>query len=372
MAKGVLAKYDYVGSFLRPEVLKEARAQWAAGDITRNQLEEVENTWIKDLVAKQKKAGYPIVTDGEFRRAYWHLDFMWGLEGIEEIELERGYLFHGEETAKGSIKLVDKLGGHNHPFVKHFAFVNQLANGEAVAKQTIPSPAQTLSELFRGDNGKQTKSIYPNLEDLIQDLAAAYRQVIQELYDAGCRYLQLDDCTWGMIVDTEYWTKKVGEGVSIDAEAEKYLRLNNLALSQVPADMTIGMHVCRGNYHSTFASKGAYDAVAPYLFKHDNVNVFYLEYDDERSGSFEALRYVPADKQVVLGLITSKKADLEDPDFIKQRIADAGQYISLDQCSLSPQCGFASCEIGNKLTEEDQWKKLALVKKIAEEVWPTK
>lgn len=368
MALGVLAKYDYVGSFLRPQAIKEARTKFSAGQISEADLHAVEDTCIKKLVEEQKAAGYPLVTDGEYRRAYWHLDFMWGLNGVEEIELEHGYQFHGEETAPGSIQLVGKIDGHNHPFVNYFKYVNSLA-GDAKAKQTIPGPAQMLSELFRGKNGDNTRKYYHDMEELIQDIAKAYQTVISELYDAGCRFLQLDDCTWGMIADKDYWEAKVGPGISIDAEAKKYLRLNNLALEKVPADMTIAMHVCRGNYNSTYAATGTYDIVGPYLFEHKRVNVFYLEYDDERAGTFDVLDNVPEDKEIVLGLITTKRPELEDKDFIKARIADAAKHVPLERLSLSPQCGFASCEIGNKITEDVQWKKLALVKEIAEEVW---
>lgn len=362
-------RYDYVGSFLRPEPIKKARADFKDGKITTDDLRKTENEEIAKLVEKQKKAGYHVITDGEFRRSYWHLDFMWGLNGIKEIELDHGYFFHGEETTHGSAEVTGKISGENHPFVEDYKFVKQFEDENTVAKQTIPAPAQTLAELFREDNGKKTEKIYPNINDLINDLAAAYRTVIKELYAAGCRNIQFDDCTWGMIVDDKYWAAKVGDGFTLKDEAEKYLKVNNLAIEGKPDDLTITTHVCRGNYHSTYASKGAYDAVAPYLFAKENADAFYLEFDDERSGGFEPLKYVSDNKKVVLGLITTKSPVLENKETVIARIKEAAKYIPLDRLYLSPQCGFASCEIGNKLTAEQQWAKLALVKEIAEEVW---
>ena len=363
-------RYDYVGSFLRPDVLKQARADAEAGVIDEVALRVVEDEAIRDLVAKQKAAGYPVITDGEFRRAYWHLDFMWGFTGIEHIELDHGYFFHGCETTHGSAEVTGKISGENHPFVEDYKFVHALEEDGVVAKQTIPSPAQTLAELFRDEeHAKQTRSVYPNDEDLIQDLAAAYRTVLRDLYEAGCRNVQFDDCTWGMIVDEGYWKNVRGTGLTFESEAEKYLKINNLALEGRPEGLTVTTHVCRGNYNSCFASSGPYDTVAPYLFAQENVDAFYLEYDDERSGTFECLAKVPAGKKVVLGLITTKHPELEDKEAVKARIADAAKYVPLENLYLSPQCGFASCEIGNKLTEQQQWAKLALVKEIAEEVW---
>lgn len=360
---------DFVGSFLRPAELKEARAKFERGNISATELKAVEDRLITALIKKEKAHGLKDITDGEFRRAYWHLDFMWGLEGVEHIELEHGYYFHGEETTKGSTRVVGKLGGHNHPFVEHFKFVKQFEEDGIVARQTIPAPAQTLAEFFRGNNMLQTKRIYPKTDDLVNDLAAAYRQVIAELYAAGCRNIQFDDCIWGMIIDDDYWKAMAGSGFTLKSEAERYLRVNNLALQDKPDDLVIHTHICRGNYHSTWASKGAYDPVAPYVFAKENVDAFYLEYDDERSGGFEPLSYIPEDKKVVLGLITTKSPVLEDKQTVINRIHEAEKYIPLDRLCLSPQCGFASCEIGNKLTEEQQWAKIDLVQEIAKEVW---
>ena len=362
-------RFDYVGSFLRPVHLKQARADFEAGQITKAELESIENEAITDLIKKQKAAGYPVITDGEFRRSYWHLDFMWGLEGIKHIELDHGYFFHGEETTHGSVHVTGKISGKQHPFVEHFKFVKQFEDEHTIARQTIPAPAQLLAELFREDNGTQTLAVYPDLEELIQDIAQAYRTVIRDLYDAGCRNIQLDDCTWGMFCDKNYWEARQKDSVSLEEEAEKYLRLNNLALENAPEDLVITTHVCRGNYHSTWASSGGYEPIAPFLFANENVSAYYLEFDDERSGGFEPLRFVSDHKKVVLGLVTSKSPILEEKEVIKKRIAKAAKYIPLNRLYLSPQCGFASCEIGNKLTEEEQWAKLALVKEIAQEVW---
>lgn len=362
-------RYDYVGSFLRPASVKSARLLFKAEKLSRQELTAIENTEIEKLIKKQKDIGLHDITDGEFRRSYWHLDFFWGLNGIEETELSHGYFFHGEETAKGSIKLTGKITGENHPFVEWFKFVKQFEDEKTVAKQTFPAPAQLLAELFRKDNIENTTKIYPDINVLIEDIGAAYRTVIRELYEAGCRNIQVDDCTWGMFVDKGYWEARQNGNVSFEEEAKKYLLVNNLAFKDRPSDLTLTTHVCRGNYHSTYACSGPYDSIAPFLFANEDVDGFYLEFDDERSGSFEPLKYIPQGKKVVLGLITSKRAELEDKENIKKRIYEAAKYVPLENLFLSPQCGFASCEIGNKLTDEDQWNKLKLVIDIANEVW---
>lgn len=360
---------DVVGSFLRPTELKEARAKFAEGKISAEDLRTVEDRLITDLIAKQKAHGLHSITDGEFRRSYWHLDFMWGFNGVEHIELEHGYQFHGEETTKGSLRLTGKISGENHPFINDFKFVKQFEEDGIEAKQTVPAPAQFLAELFRGKNSENTRKFYPNTEELIKDIAKAYGTFFQEIYEAGCRTVQLDDCTWGMIVDDDFWKSMAGTGFTLEHEALQYLQVNNLAIEGKPKGLTINTHVCRGNYHSCYATKGAYDPIAPYLFGKENVSTYYLEYDDERSGTFEPLKYVSGDKKVVLGLVTTKSPVLEDPDAVIARIKEAEKYIPLDRLYLSPQCGFASCEIGNKLTEEEQWAKVDFVVRIAKEVW---
>lgn len=362
-------RYDFVGSFLRPQAIKNARAAFKAGEITRDELTAVENEQITLLVEKQKRAGYHAITDGEFRRSYWHLDFMWGFTGIDEVELDHGYYFQGEETTHGSIRVSGKISGENHPFVEHYKFVKQFEDEHCIARQTMPAPAQLLAELYREDNGKNTDAVYPDHEQLLQDIAAAYRTVIADLYAAGCRSIQFDDCTWGMFCDPNYQAFLAETGVRLEDQANEYLRLNNLALEGRPADLALTTHVCRGNYHSTWASRGGYAPIAPILFANENVDAFYLEFDDERSGSFEPLQYVADGKKVVLGLITTKSPRLEDKAAVIVRIHEAEKYIPLDRLCLSPQCGFASCEIGNKLTDLEQWNKLKLVKEIAEDVW---
>lgn len=362
-------KYDYVGSFLRPQELIDARIKFDRNEISSDSLKEIEDRSIVSLVGRQKKSGYRVITDGEFRRKSWHLDFMWGLNGIERVELSHGYFFQGIETYHCSVQVKGKISGEKHPFVEHYKYLSQFEDENCFAKQTIPAPAQLLTELFREDNIESTQRAYPDYDELVNDIAKAYRTVIKDLYDAGCRNIQFDDCTWGMIVDPAYVTRKYGKFVDVKQEMEKYLRINNLALEEKPQDLYITTHVCRGNYHSAFASSGPYDSVAPVLFARENVDAFYLEYDDERSGGFSPLRFIPEGKKVVLGLVTSKKSDLEDGDRIIERIHEASEYVPLENLSLSPQCGFSSNEIGNNLTDEDQWKKLALIKEISEKVW---
>lgn len=363
---------DIVGSFLRPDVLKQARADFNAGVIDASQLKTVEDVAIRDLVAKQKAAGLKVVTDGEFRRSYWHLDFMWGLQGIERRTSREGYMFHDEETTADTAVVTGSISGENHPFVEHFKFVKALAGDDHVARQTIPAPIQTFSEvtLDRCDGQQESlRGVYATDEELADAIAAAYRQVIADLYAAGCRNIQFDDCTWGIYCDTDFVAKTGMQAVDIQKVSELGVALNNAAIEGAPEDLVINTHVCRGNYHSTYAFEGGYDPVAPYLFAHENVNAFYLEFDTPRAGGFEPLAHVAEGKKVVLGLITSKQPGLEDKEVVKARIKEASKYVPLENLYLSPQCGFASCEIGNKLTEEEQWAKIALIQEIAAEVW---
>lgn len=363
---------DIVGSFLRPDVLKRARADFNAGTIDAAQLKTVEDVAIRDLVAKQKAAGLKVLTDGEFRRSYWHLDFMWGLGGIERRASREGYRFHDEETTADTAVVVGPVSGENHPFVEHFKFVQMLAGDDHVARQTIPAPIQTFSEvtLDRCDGQQESlRSVYPSDEALFEAIAAAYRTVIADLYAAGCRNIQFDDCTWGIYCDTDFVAKTGMSPVDIQKVSELGVALNNAAIEGAPADLVITTHVCRGNYHSTYAFEGGYDPVAPYLFANENVQAFYLEFDTPRAGGFEPLRHVADGKKVVLGLVTSKQPGLEDEDVLIARINEAAQYVPLENLYLSPQCGFASCEIGNKLTEEEQWAKIALIQKVAKRVW---
>ena len=363
-------RYDYVGSFLRPEALKKARCQFDEGKIGYEELKVVEEAAITELVQKVKALGYHVITDGEFRRATWHLDFMWGFDGIGHTPTKTGLPFHGEAAMVDDTYLVGKVGlSGRHPFVEHFTFVKQFEDENTVAKQTMPSPAQFLAQFTMPFNRVETEKYYVNTEDLVTDIANAYGKVLQDLYDAGCRNVQFDDCTWGMMAD------KMGHlAYGTTAEGLKEIQknhkdINNLVIANAPKDMVINTHVCRGNFHSTYANSGAYDPVADILFGEENVNAYYLEFDDERSGGFAPLVKVSGDKKVVLGLITTKSPVLENKDQVIARIHEAEKYIPLDRLYLSPQCGFASCEIGNKLTEEEQWAKLKLVKEVAEEVW---
>ena len=363
-------RYDFVGSFLRPEKLKKARRQFNEGKIDAAALKKVEDEAITELVSKIKELGYHVITDGEFRRATWHLDFMWGFDGIGHTPTKTGLPFHGEAAMVDDTYIVGKIGlTGEHPFVDHFRFVKALEDENTVAKQTIPSPAQFLAPFTMPFNRGCTEKHYPNEQELVNDIVAAYGKVIDDLYAAGCRNLQLDDCTWGMFADkighTLYGTTR--EGIVEFQKAHK--DINDKVIANAPKDMIINTHVCRGNFHSTYASEGAYDSVADILFGEENVNAYFLEFDDERSGGFAPLAKVSGEKKVVLGLITTKSPVLEDKQVVIDRIHDAAKYIPLERLYLSPQCGFASCEIGNKLTEEEQWAKLRLVKEVAEEVW---
>lgn len=363
-------RYDFVGSFLRPEKLKKARRQFNEGKIDAAALKKVEDEAITELVSKIKELGYHVITDGEFRRATWHLDFMWGFDGIGHTPTKTGLPFHGEAAMVDDTYIVGKIGlTGEHPFVDHFRFVKALEDENTVAKQTIPSPAQFLAQFTMPFNRGCTEKHYPNEQELVNDIVAAYGKVIDDLYAAGCRNLQLDDCTWGMFADkighTLYGTTR--EGI-VDFQ-KSHKDINNKVIAHAPKDMIINTHVCRGNFHSTYASEGAYDSVADILFGEENVNAYFLEFDDERSGGFAPLAKVSGEKKVVLGLITTKSPVLEDKQLVIDRIHDAEKYIPLERLYLSPQCGFASCEIGNKLTEEEQWAKLRLVKEVAEEVW---
>lgn len=360
---------DVVGSFLRPKYLINARERFEAGQIGGEELRRIEDIAIADLIEKQKAAGLQVITDGEFRRHSWHLEFMWGLQGVKRVELSHGYFFHGTETYHTSVNVTGRLSGECHPFVEHFKFVKQFEDGNVVAKQTIPAPAQTLVELYRPDNVPSTTAVYPDKSQLIEELAAAYRTVIADLYAAGCRNLQFDDCTWGMLVDAGYRKARADQGATIEGDIEDYLCVNNLAIEDRPDDLAINTHVCRGNYESCYAASGAYDPVAPILFAKENVNAYYLEYDDERSGGFEPLKHVSGDKKVVLGLITTKRPQLEDKAEVIRRIHEAARFVPLERLCLSPQCGFSSNAHGNRLSEEEQWAKVALVQEIAKEVW---
>ncbi len=363
-------RHDIVGSFLRPQAIKDARIQFAAGQIDAVALRKIEDEEIVKLVEKQKEVGLKGVTDGEFRRSWWHLDFFWGLGGVSKKASHTGYLFHGVESRAETALLTGKVGeGAKHPMVEDFKFLKSVAGDDVVARQTIPAPAQLLFELFRGDNIKTVDEFYPNRQDLYTDVATAYRDAILAFYEAGCRNIQLDDCTWGALSDRQFRAMQDEAGVDINEMAKGFLFVNNLAIENLPADLVVTTHVCRGNFKSTYAGEGGgYDPIAEILFAGSNVSAFYLEYDSERAGGFEPLKYVK-DQQVVLGLFSSKFGELEDKEQILKRIEEAAQYVDINQLCVSPQCGFASTEEGNVLTEEQQWAKLRFVKEIADSVW---
>ncbi|GAA3024646.1 5-methyltetrahydropteroyltriglutamate--homocysteine S-methyltransferase [Tetragenococcus solitarius] len=368
--QGAVNRYEIVGSFLRPEKLKKAREQYSIGKISYPKLQEVEDQEIVRLVNKEKEVGLKYVTDGEFRRSYWHLDFFWGLTGVEHNIMDQGYLFHGEETRADSARLKGKVQfNKNHPVFKEFTFAHELADGNVQVRQSIPAPAQFFAELVRGKNEEKIDQFYSDRSELYQDIAQAYRETILELYHLGCRNIKLDDCTWGMLVDKDFWQGMTNEDYDTQDIQKQYLQLNNAALKDLPEDLHITTHICRGNYHSTFAASGGYEPVAQTLFGKENVEAFFLEFDDDRSGDFAPLRFVPEEKRVVLGLITSKSGKLEDKETIIKRIYEASQYVPLERLSLSPQCGFASTEEGNILTEQQQWDKLHLIIEITQEVW---
>lgn len=376
-------RYDVVGSYLRPESLKQGRANFAAGIINQQTLTDIENQAITELVQQQKAAGLQVITDGEFRRSWWHLDFMWGLTGVEKVASQKGYEFNGEETRPESACLTGKISGNTHPFVDHFSFIQQFAEEGIVPRQTIPAPAQFLKELQRPDNQAKTAEFYANEDDLIADIATAYQQVFHDLYNRGCRNIQLDDCTWGMMVDPTYSSNGLQESPqtcscgrhetvrneAIDLMAEQCLAVNNAALVDLPTDLIMTTHVCRGNYHSTWASSGGYGPIADILFARENVSAYYLEFDTERSGDFSPLAHISEDDYVVLGLVSSKLGELEDQAEVISRIQEATKYVPLDRLCLSTQCGFASTEEGNIITEAQQWAKIAFVKEVAEKVW---
>ena len=362
-------RYDFVGSFLRPQEVKQAKADYSEGKITKEECDAIVDKAVTEVVAKQKELGFHIITDGEFRRTYWHLDFMWGFEGVGHEQTGAGVQFNAEMAAVEDTYLTGKVKAKAHPFVEGFKFLKQFEDENTVAKYTIPAPAQMFQQMIVPQNFQSTREFYATNEELIRDIGKAYQEVIKQFYEAGCRNLQLDDCTWGAIVGDAAKQRYKNLGQDLDEVKGQLLEVNNLALEGKPADMVITSHICRGNYHSTFFTSGPYDSVADYVFAKENVDALFLEYDDARSGGFAPLAKVSEDKKVVLGLVTTKSPELEDKETVIKRIYEAAKYIPLDRLCLSPQCGFASCEIGNKLTEEEQWAKLKLVKEIAEEVW---
>lgn len=361
--------HDVTGSFLRPEALKTARQQFEAGEISASDLRAVEDQAILDLIDRQIAAGLTILTDGEFRRSWWHLDFFWGFNNVEKV-IKHGVIVKAEDELvrpEGAI-LTGKLSGHHHPIIADFTFLKDHVPAGYQIKQTIPAPAQFLLELEVYNNPAIALEHYKgDRQALLDDAVAAYRQVIHDLYEAGARIIQIDDCAWISLLgplptEPEAFAKH-------QARKEELVALNNRVLADLPKDLQINTHLCRGNYKSKAFGTGGYEGIASPLFDKENVNAYYLEYDSERAGSFEPLEVLSDHKRVVLGLITSKTGQLEDRDAVIKRIHEASQYVPLDRLALGTQCGFSSTEEGNVLTEDQQWAKVELISSIAKEVW---
>ncbi len=356
---------DHVGSILRPAALKEARAKREKGEITAGQLKEIEDREIEKVIRKQEEIGLQSATDGEYRRAWWHFDFFSMLDGVELYELDHGIQFQGVQTKAQSIRIKGKLGFSSHPMLEHFRFLK--AHSRTVPKMTIPSPSVLH---FRLEPGAVNNKVYASRDEIFDDLAKTYQQAVKAFYDAGCRYLQFDDTAWAYLCSKEELRKAKERGLNAERLAQDYAGVINKALEGKPADMTITTHICRGNFRSTWISEGGYEPVAEILLSQLNYDGYFLEYDTDRAGGFEPLRFLPkGDKTVVLGLVTSKSGTLEKRDDVKRRIDEAAKYAAPDQFALSPQCGFASTEEGNVLAEEEQWAKLRMIVEVADEVW---
>ena len=356
---------DQVGSLLRSVKLKDARAGRERGEINAEQLKAVEDQEIEGLIKKQEAVGLKSVTDGENRRRSWQIDFLEQLPGIEFYPGERKFQFQGARSRQVLIRVIDKLGRFDgHPMIDHFKFLQ--AHTKAMPKMTIPSPSAVH---FRHGREGVPEAIYPDMDEFYRDLGVTYRKAVRAFADAGCRYLQLDEVNFTYLCDPKQRQIVIDRGDDPDKLPAAYAGMINAAISDVPSDMTITMHLCRGNFRSTFIASGGYEPVAEMLFNGTNVHGYFMEFDTERAGGFEPLRFVPKGKMVVLGLVTSKLGTLESKDEIKRRIDQAAKFVPLDQLCLSPQCGFASSEEGNILAEEEQWAKLRMIVEIADEVW---
>jgi 5-methyltetrahydropteroyltriglutamate--homocysteine methyltransferase len=356
---------DHVGSLLRPAALKKARARREKGEIAAAELADIEDREIEKAIRKQESIGLKAVTDGEFRRAFWNYDFLGALPGVEAYLGERKIKFQGPQPKPMMLRVTGKLGAFaDHPMLDHFRFVREHAR--AVAKMTVPSPS---SLHFRYGRDAVPESIYPVMDDFYADLAQAYRKAINAFANAGCRYLQFDEVNLAYLCDPALRQKVAERGEDPEVLPRLYAGMINTAICDRPPDMTITMHLCRGNFQSTFVASGGYEPVAELLFNSVGVDGYFMEYDTERAGGFEPLRFVPKGKIVVLGLVTSKSGTLEAKDDIKRRIDEAAKFVDPDQLALSPQCGFASTEEGNILSEEEQWAKLRMIVEVSQEVW---
>jgi 5-methyltetrahydropteroyltriglutamate--homocysteine methyltransferase len=356
---------DHVGSLLRPQALKDARAKRVKGEISAADLKAIEDREIERVIKKQEDIGLQLATDGEFRRSWWQFDFYAGLAGVELYSTPGGIKFHGVETKAESVRVVGKIDFSSHPMLDHFRFLKD--HTRVVPKMTIPAPG-TLH--FRQGRQSISKDIYPDLDAYFDDVGNAYRKAVHAFYDAGCRYLQLDDTAWSMLCSATERGHSKERGDNPDALPAHYARMINAAVAGRPDDMTVTMHSCRGNFRSTWIAEGGYDPVAERMFNDVNIDGFFLEWDTDRAGGLEPLRFVPKGKKiVVLGLVTSKSGTLEHKDVVKRRIEEAAKYVDIEQLALSPQCGFASTEEGNALAEDEQWSKLSMIVEIAREVW---
>lgn len=359
---------DQVGSFLRPQVLKEARAKFQEGLISKEELRAVEDAEIVKLVDKQKAVGLTAVTDGEFRRTWWHLDFIEAIQGIEVFDLDASGLFHGAMSKAKGYTVASKLAfPADHPFLEDFKFLKQAA-GEHVAKFTIPGPNMIFYSGVVNSQKYADHPAYPTLEDAAKDIVQVYRNAIQAFYDAGCRYLQLDDTSWGALFSDAFREKIRAKGYDPDKLMKTFADITIEAVEQKPADMAITIHICRGNFKSSWLYDGGYEPIAKELFSRVNVDGFFLEYHSDRAGDFKPLRHIRG-QRVVLGLVTTKTGEMENMEDIKRRVREAAEYVPLEQLCLSPQCGFASTEEGNAVADQDQWNKLGLVVSAAKQIW---
>jgi 5-methyltetrahydropteroyltriglutamate--homocysteine methyltransferase len=356
---------DHVGSLLRPDVLKEARAKRERGELSAAALTVIEDQEIEKVIRKQEEIGLNSITDGEFRRAFWQIDFLERLDGVESYFGERKVKFQGPQPKPVLLRVKGKLGAFSgHPMLDHFRFVQ--AHTRRTPKMTIPSPS---SLHFRYGRQAVPQAIYPSMDEFYRDLGESYRKAVGAFVDAGCRYVQLDEVNFAYLCDPALRDQVKERGDDPETLPTLYADMINAAISDVPDDVTVSMHLCRGNFRSTFVASGGYEPVAEILFNKVGVDAYFMEYDSDRAGGFEPLRFVPKNKIVVLGLVTSKSGQLESKEDIKRRIDAASKYLDISQLCLSPQCGFASTEEGNALAEDEQWAKLRMIVEIASDVW---
>jgi 5-methyltetrahydropteroyltriglutamate--homocysteine methyltransferase len=360
---------DHVGSLLRPPELLQARADHKAGRIGDDELRAAEDAAIEDVVRLQEDLGLRSITDGELRRGSWHMDFIYQLDGVTRTTDDMHIQFRNPagviEFTPAASKVEGKIGVSKTIFGPDFEYLRSVTT-KGTPKLTIPSPSMVH---YRGGRSAIDDSVYPDLNDFWEDLGTAYAEEVRRLYDVGCRYLQFDDTSLAYLNDPKQREEMAQKGADAEHQHEIYIRTINKALADKPADMIVTTHMCRGNHRSSWVAEGGYDFVAEALFNDLQIDGYFMEWDDERSGGFEPLRFVPKGKTIVLGLVTSKRPDLESKDELKRRIEEASQYVDIDQLCLSPQCGFASTELGNDLTIEQEAAKLRLVLEVAEEVW---